>query len=121
MMNPSRLLISTFLTIFSSGVATSPAQTFEALKGNCAIAVSTRANKLELLLERGTCPAENDRDRLHDRDARRDCHSSQNDEPFDAFNGFVVSDLGRDVVSGSATAAELLHGPAAVQARETAL
>jgi hypothetical protein len=96
MMNPGRLLISTFLAIFSSGVATSPAQTLEALKGNCAIAVSTRANKLELLLERGTCPAENDRDRLHDRDARKGCHSSQNDEPFDAFNGFVVSDLGRD-------------------------
>jgi hypothetical protein len=93
MMHPSRLLVATFLSIF--GVATLPAQTFETLKGNCAIAVSTSSDQFEVRLERGTCPKNTSPDR-DNRDERRDCHPSEMQEPFDAFSGFIQSDLGRD-------------------------
>ena len=94
-MRPSRLLVATFLSIF--GIATSHAQTFEALKGTCAIAVSTYSDQLELRLERGTCPAEVSRDSPdYNRDARRDCHTTEMQQRSDAFTGFIQSDLGRD-------------------------
>jgi hypothetical protein len=97
MMHPSRLLVAAFLTVFA--VTTSPvqalAQTFETLKGSCAIAVSTSSDQFEVRLERGTC-AKNASSGHEDRDEGRDCHSSQMQEPFDAFSGFIRSDLGRD-------------------------
>ncbi|WP_213803977.1 hypothetical protein [Granulicella sp. dw_53] len=92
MMQPSRLLVATFLAVF--GAVSSPAQTFETLKGNCAIAVSTSSDRFEVRLERGTCPKEAE-DRSN-RDARRDCHTDEMQQPFESFSGFVVTDLGRD-------------------------
>src|SRR5882762_3541664 len=95
MMRPSRLLVASFLTLF--GIATSHAQTFEALKGTCAIAVSTHSDQFEVRLERGTCPKEVSRDSPdYNRDARRDCHTTEMQQPLDAFSGFIQSDLGRD-------------------------
>ena len=102
MMRPSRLLVTTFLTIF--GIATCHAETFEALKGTCAIAVSTHSEQLELRLERGTCPPEGSRNSPdYDRDAssargtnREACHSTEMQQPLDAFSGFIQSDLGRE-------------------------
>lgn len=95
MMRPSRVLVATFLAIF--GIATSHAQTFDALKGNCTVTVSTHSDELELRLERGTCPKEVSRDSPdYNRDARRDCHTTEMQQPTDAFSGFIQSDLGRE-------------------------
>lgn len=95
MMRPSRLLVTTFLTIF--GIATCQAETFEALKGTCTVAVSTHSDQLELRLERGTCPPEVSRDSAdYDWDARHDCHTTEMQQPLDAFTGFIQSDLGRE-------------------------
>ena len=95
MMRPSRLLVATFLAVF--GIATSHAQTFETLAGNCTIAVSTHSDEFELRLERGTCPKEVARDSSdYNRDDRRDCHTTEMQQPLDAFNGFIQSDLGHD-------------------------
>lgn len=97
MMNPSPFLVASFLAIF--GVASLPAQTLEALKGNCTIGVSTRSDKFELLVERGTCPKNPDGSRDNsnrNRDSQDRCYTNENDQPFNAFSGFVESDLGRD-------------------------
>jgi hypothetical protein len=95
MMRPSRLLVASFLAVF--GIATCHAQTFETLAGNCTIAVSTHSDEFELRLERGTCPKDVSRDSPdYDRDARKDCHSTEMQQPLNAFNGFIQSDLGRD-------------------------
>ncbi len=102
MMRPSRLLVATFLTIF--GIATCHAETFEALKGSCTIAVSTHSDELELRLERGTCPKEVSRDSPdYNRDAssargmnKEACHTNEMQQPLDTFSGFVQSDLGRE-------------------------
>ena len=76
MMNPSRLLVATFLTIF--GIATTQAQNLETLKGTCALAVTTHNDNLELRLERGDCPPRDDKsgDRSN-RDSRRNCHTNE--------------------------------------------
>jgi hypothetical protein len=97
MMRPSPLLVASFLAIF--GIATCQAQTFETLAGNCTVAVSTHSDEFELRLERGTCPKDVSRDSPDfDREARRDCHTTEMQQPLNAFNGFIQSDLGRDGV-----------------------
>lgn len=100
MMNPGRLLVATFLTIFA--IATSPArslgQTLEPLRGTCAIAVSLNSDELEIRLERGTCHHNADGSR-DDRDSRTEatsCNSNEMQLPYNAFTGFIQSDLGRD-------------------------
>jgi hypothetical protein len=100
MMNPNRLLVATFLTIFA--IATSPmpslGQALETLKGTCAIAVSLNSDELEIRLERGTCHHNADGSR-DDRDSRTDadrCNSNQMQLPYNTFTGFIQSDLGRD-------------------------
>ncbi len=102
MMNPNRLLVATFLTIFA--IATSPipslGQALETLKGSCAIAVSLNSDELEIRLERGTCHhnADGSRDD-RDRDSRTDpdrCNSNEMQLPYNTFTGFIQSDLGRD-------------------------
>jgi len=100
MMNPSRLLVATFLAIFA--IATSPiaslGQALENLKGTCAIAVSLNSDELEIRLERGTCHHNADGTR-DDRDSRTDadrCNSNEMQLPYNAFTGFIQSDLGRD-------------------------
>ena len=100
MMNPNRLFVATFLTIFA--VATSPipslGQALETLKGTCAIAVSLNSDKLELRLERGTCHHNADGNR-DDRDSRTEpdrCNTNDMQLSPDTFTGFIQSDLGRD-------------------------
>ena len=95
MMRPSRLLVASFLVLF--GIATSHAETFETLKGICVIGVSTNTDEFAVRLERGTCTKEVAHDSLADnREARRECHSTEMQQPLDAFSGFIQSDLGRD-------------------------
>jgi hypothetical protein len=100
MMNPNRLLVATFLTIFA--IATSPipslGQALETLKGTCAIAVSLNSDELEIRLERGTCHQNPDGSR-DDRDSRTEpdrCNTNEMQLPSNTFTGFIQSDLGRD-------------------------
>ena len=100
MMNPNRLLVATFLTIFA--IATSPiaslGQALENLKGTCAIAVSLNSDELEIRLERGTCHHNPD-GTGDDRDDRTDadrCNTNEMQLPSNSFTGFIQSDLGRD-------------------------
>jgi hypothetical protein len=100
MMNPSRLLVATFLAIFA--IATSPiaslGQALENLKGTCAIAVSLNSDELEIRLERGTCHHNADGTR-DDRDSRTEpdrCSTNEMQLPYNTFTGFIQSDLGRD-------------------------
>ena len=102
MMNPSRIFVATFLTIFA--IATSPiqslAQTLETLKGSCALAVSVNSDQLEFRLERGTCHHNADgsvaRDNGDNRNEADRCNTNDMQLPSNTFTGFIQSDLGRD-------------------------
>ncbi len=102
MMNPSRLLVATFLTIFATATSPIPSlgQPLENLKGTCAIAVSLNSDELEIRLERGICHHNADgsttRDDRDDRTETTSCSTNEMQVPSNTFTGFVQSDLGRD-------------------------
>ena len=100
MMNPSRFLVTTFLTIFATATSPIPSlgQTLETLRGTCAIAVSLNSDELEIRLERGTCRHNPDGSR-DDHDSRSEtdrCNSNEMQLPSNTFTGFIQSDLARD-------------------------